>query len=595
MADAQTPSRADCSGCGDIFPNKDHGGLCGRCSRLDENEGDPDEQARIKTIPQCRDCGAIGRFFVDSQCGTCRRQAEGNAELLDKVTADALAARKQVFQGRMQDGKARGKVRNGLVNVPNSPSVDLTSGNLNALRHPSGRMITVCVVPYIDTKESMNLGSINRAYSAETPMADIVDTVLQGWNQQWEHYTSCSLQASDITVLWYNKINPEPNTLDGSLGNFYDIHRSVPNADAYLGAAPPSYKSLKGPKYERRTHVEAPPEITQKRAGAKRTHGSIDVETGPSKRARNSAIPPLVSLFIPSAVAPQADPTSAITLKRAVTTVNEETGEVRTKWGSGHREDLLQGQIASNPLAHGKTKKVYALTIGEKDFVAKRFFEVGHGPTKVSIKENSELLVKELTRLKNLKWFLDAFYAEAEERGIEVARDFACSEGFLAVEVIGVGAEPSDASGVSKEDYMAALSDLENDPMVVWLIEPRRALRVEHYTGTMEFPNRPGKVGATISAFTHFVYHASNEQLLFADLQSSQGVVEDAAGKNSVKRVLFDVMTHSVDQDSGIGDHGQAGFSKFLQGHICNAMCKKLGLEEAKEMGESETEGVGYK
>ncbi|KAJ7718470.1 hypothetical protein B0H14DRAFT_2166490, partial [Mycena olivaceomarginata] len=51
---------------------------------------------------------------------------------------------------------------------------------------------------------------------------------------------------------------------------------------------------------------------------------------------------------------------------------------------------------------------------------------------------------------------------------------------------------PSPTSGVSMEQYEAACEaqdDSNHDPgIIIWLLEPRRSSRVEHWSGTNEYP-----------------------------------------------------------------------------------------------------------
>lgn len=44
-------------------------------------------------------------------------------------------------------------------------------------------------------------------------------------------------------------------------------------------------------------------------------------------------------------------------------------------------------------------------------------------------------------------------------------------------------------------------------------------------------------------------------------------------------RILFDVMSHTVAGDFGIGDHGQEGIDTFLDQYQCQRMCETLQME----------------
>ncbi|KAF9470206.1 hypothetical protein BDN70DRAFT_939932 [Pholiota conissans] len=57
--------------------------------------------------------------------------------------------------------------------------------------------------------------------------------------------------------------------------------------------------------------------------------------------------------------------------------------------------------------------------------------------------------------------------------------------------------------------------------------------------------------------------------------------------------VLFDIMTHSKDGNTGIGDFGQDGIKSFLQDHTCGKICQGLGLHEKqleKDEGSDDSE-----
>jgi hypothetical protein len=83
--------------------------------------------------------------------------------------------------------------------------------------------------------------------------------------------------------------------------------------------------------------------------------------------------------------------------------------------------------------------------------------------------------------------------------------DIVVSEGFLMREI----GEPSPASSFSAFEEDAA----------VWLVEPRRTKSVRKFSGTLVHPNRPDKLGKTLSAFSHFVYEFSGQELVLVDIQ----------------------------------------------------------------------------
>ncbi|KAJ6618471.1 hypothetical protein B0H10DRAFT_2217608 [Mycena sp. CBHHK59/15] len=55
-------------------------------------------------------------------------------------------------------------------------------------------------------------------------------------------------------------------------------------------------------------------------------------------------------------------------------------------------------------------------------------------------------------------------------------------------------------------------------------------------------------------------------------------------------QVLFDVMTHTLNGSSGVGDHGQPGINTFLKKHECRNRCCNLRLSSQGFESSSEPE-----
>lgn len=73
---------------------------------------------------------------------------------------------------------------------------------------------------------------------------------------------------------------------------------------------------------------------------------------------------------------------------------------------------------------------------------------------------------------------------------------------------------PSPASGIELDE-----DDLLPD--ITWLVEPRRANLVKKWSGTnVHVSHSNNKMGSILTAFAHFVYQASNESYVLADIQS---------------------------------------------------------------------------
>ncbi|KAJ7934799.1 kinase-like domain-containing protein [Mycena leptocephala] len=190
-------------------------------------------------------------------------------------------------------------------------------------------------------------------------------------------------------------------------------------------------------------------------------------------------------------------------------------------------------------------------------WVAKRFYDIGAGEGHVEIQENREQLIKEATRLGRTSYLLAQFMAEAKRKGVDI----------------------DQASEISFEEYQAACEvqdDSVFDPgVIIWLFEPRRSSKVAHWSGTNEYPAwHQNKIGSTLNAFAHYVYLFSQESTVLADLQTATAVNENGDGI----QVLFDMMAHTTDGSSGVGDHGQTGIETFLKKHECVTRCANLRL-----------------
>ncbi|KAJ7156780.1 kinase-like domain-containing protein, partial [Mycena filopes] len=119
---------------------------------------------------------------------------------------------------------------------------------------------------------------------------------------------------------------------------------------------------------------------------------------------------------------------------------------------------------------------------------------------------------------------------------------------------------------------------------VVWLLEPIRNSSVTHYTGTMDHPAGQGQLAHTLAAFVHYSFQWSEGTIVFADIQGmcSSGRLST----NAMGILIFDMMTHTPEGESGVGDYGGKGIEKWRAQHDCNAFCK--GLDLAVDDGEED-------
>ncbi|KAJ2935899.1 hypothetical protein H1R20_g1195, partial [Candolleomyces eurysporus] len=301
---------------------------------------------------------------------------------------------------------------------------------------------------------------------------------------------------------------------------------------------------------------------------------------------------PLESTYAPTHTRKNKPSSTEILIERANCVRSEENSQVTISWP----DDPLRTEFATishGLFAMGRTKRVYELRIqdDEQPYVAKRFFKVRTGENNlITAEENEDFLECELIRLQVLDWFIRSFLKHAGPDGVNVEHhkctsshfydfkflanlsylltlDITVSEAFLIHEI----GDPSDPSGLPSEDPNTS----------VWLVEPKRTRSVRKFCGTLGHPERNDKVGKTIAALCHWIYVSTRKTEVYADIQGSFMTID---GQETL--ILFDPMAHTVDQDSGVGDHGEEGIQRFLSEHQCNYICQGLGLVPIADMND---------
>ncbi|KAJ6603744.1 kinase-like domain-containing protein [Mycena sp. CBHHK59/15] len=185
--------------------------------------------------------------------------------------------------------------------------------------------------------------------------------------------------------------------------------------------------------------------------------------------------------------------------------------------------------------------------------------------------ENASNLQLEALRCETARWFLNRFRSATDDLNMTIAKNFEITKCRLAQEVIPLDGAPSPVSGVVKEVFEA---ELEATCRIVWLLEPLRNSSVTHYTGTMDHPAGQGQLAHMLSAFVHYSFQWSEGTIVFADIQGSSGRLST----NAMGIIIFDMMTHTTDGDSGVGDYGEKGIEKWRDQHDCNVFYKNLDL-----------------
>ncbi|KAJ7604069.1 kinase-like domain-containing protein, partial [Roridomyces roridus] len=213
-------------------------------------------------------------------------------------------------------------------------------------------------------------------------------------------------------------------------------------------------------------------------------------------------------------------------------------------------------------------------------FVAKRFFRLEEDPSiSVDVKDNNAEIRNEAARQSSMAWSLKAFYnyIRTHEKADQISI-YELAEVFIARET----GTPSVASGIDRA------VTLHDDEGMEWLVEPRRAQVVTKFSGTMNHQQKKKDVlYNTVFAFAHFAFGFGNRNIVFTDIQGTPSIVNNKMGM-----VLFDVMTHTPDGLSGVGDCGEDGIAAFTEQHVCNSLCLALELDTSYPMEIDEEQEV---
>ncbi|KAJ7921281.1 kinase-like domain-containing protein [Mycena leptocephala] len=403
------------------------------------------------------------------------------------------------------------------------------------------------------------------------------------------------LYGSDATSFrWPVDRLLEPGTSTMTLGEFYTYYSTPTNAPIYLHEVPKKWKHfLKHAKtspficlelyidYDAWKQAKESVEnmnsvsdmtssavVTRKRS---RTDSSKDLTSDKQKQICSSVS--AVSLRSEFSLSKRSG--RAVVQKQSDITYRKITCITATSTGQPQlvdTGDIYRGHIFDTPFSSGSMKHAFdlILTTGEQ-YVAKRFFKLTAADSdlfesEVSVEANRVEVEGEITRLAIGTWFLNGFYRLCKSHGdVSVDTNIAFADAFLAIEVD----RPSTASGV------AQITDTEEG--LTWLVERKRPTTVIKFSGTLVHrSHRRDLRSATISAFAHFVFGYSKGTLVVADLQGTPCLV-----RNNDGLILFDLMTHTKDGDSGIGDFGEKGIKSFIDDHQCTDLCRALTLESS--------------
>ncbi|KAJ6556958.1 kinase-like domain-containing protein [Mycena sp. CBHHK59/15] len=542
-------------GCGLSFPGKTAPGLCQKCTLLDTLEPNSEKYHQALAYLQCMTCGvAWKRLPYTDKCGLCHQNSLAAAGIVNHGLEVALAARSNAFNIRIH----RQPKPNALAITPPQPTVELNTVALDQFRnvgYNDADCVKVYAEPRVINKIDHQLGITSRSYSPETLMEEIIADLLKGWNITWLKTHLFPLIKETTELRFHGNQNPLANAEHLAVLDFYQVHKNAGNHEAYFTKMPKHAAVMKGRviaielwmKGQEPTASTSAPSSSVKSSTVKKRKSAAskanEAEQTPSKRPRISGT--IETNFVRQLPGPDPTKSTEITLLFPKISIEQESCK---------------------------------LSIGEDQFIAKRFFEIGRGEDEVSLSENKTNLEAELIRCEMARWFLKCFRIATDEINMETAKNFEITQCRLAQEVVKVGAKPSPASGVVPEVFESAPATSR----IVWLLEPLRNASVTHYTGTMEHPAGTGQLAHTLSAFVHYAFQFSCGNILFADIQGSSGRLTT----KTMGIIIFDLMSHTPEEDSGVGDHGPNGIERWRDQHDCNIFCKRLELE----VGDSDDE-----
>ncbi|TFK18176.1 hypothetical protein FA15DRAFT_710110 [Coprinopsis marcescibilis] len=267
--------------------------------------------------------------------------------------------------------------------------------------------------------------------------------------------------------------------------------------------------------------------------------------------------------------------------------------------------DNVTTWISDSAFAQGSMKAVYEIAVINQPhddtarYVAKRFFKLQDDswsdldnahpldltkvPAEFLAEAHNAQIQHEQTCLARGTVFIKSFYKFCHENGVDEVGD------------------PSPASGMKRpapelENNQGAST--ESIPMMglMWLIEKRHpSQRIQRFSRTLEHATpHSDQLHLTIYALQRFIYRYSNNELVFADLQGTPVTTVGRNGDLSTGTVLFDPMTCTRTQGSGIGNHGPNGIQTFVEQHQCRELCDTLDLGTQFLLNPGKDDTAGY-
>ncbi|KIY51504.1 hypothetical protein FISHEDRAFT_56645 [Fistulina hepatica ATCC 64428] len=483
------------------------------------------------------------------------------------------------------------------------------------------------------TKSEPTFDVFHKRFNGSTLMRTVIVEALQHFSIPFGKYVSTPLQYDNAVSFLFPPIKnptsgktrhpPLANSLHGDLASFIEMHRNAPDFHLYV---PVGRNGKVDPKEQYTLRLDC----VLNSFMYEDQHGPLPVilggltKTSKSKHSASSSLQASSSMPPSKRVCSDSirssllrNPTSQLAQRfrgaRATSTKPPPLSRVPVQpitlrlysevhgrisdlaYGQPFKLDrskymAIQGMIATMPEATGTGKSKIAFQFWANDgrkFIMKRVVNTGSQSGVVSLQENEREVELEFSRLLwTASIFLD-FMTVVRSCGAPVDNSFEVNQCFVGTELItGAAMPPSDASGVSMAAYTQAMIDSPGGT-VAWLVEPYRTGCEHKWCGTLGFQFPDNLPGNTMSAFAHYVFLATQGQLVVSDLQSLEGLQDGspdrAAGifERRVIKYLFDPMLHSSRGYCGLGDFGQEGLDNFLQNHRCKIFCQSLSFSES--------------
>ncbi|KAJ6572928.1 hypothetical protein B0H10DRAFT_1964296 [Mycena sp. CBHHK59/15] len=596
-------------GCNGEFPNKTTPGLCNLCQSLEDAQNDEARQ-KIEALPQCFECGILGKNIKNNKCGTCQRQEMQQVQRTPPM----------LFVPRL--GLRECLLLKLLINLQNHSSASATHTPVSARQV---RQITVCVEAVRHNKPIGRLGVVSRAFPESIMFDEMVGEVIKTYNVTWDLRCSASLDR------WHGSLAFHTNSEHGTLGEFYDIHSQLHNSETFL-RMPPKFSKTPQPAvalsfvidyegFANNHNGVQPPQDNVSVKAAKRHYSDSTTNEPQAKRhgtpssstletrlimrttagTNHLTSKPLTSTFRPMLMAPPPVRASSPVFL-TFTKFWDELNHPIFRWGG---DRTVSGRIYNEALSTSKDKVIFELDIAGVHYIAKRYLVIPKN--KDMFFESKKFLESNVRSLHDTSNVLNDFYDMARNLGVEddIHQMFEVQETFIAHEVVTETNSPSVASGVSQELLEEAREAHQTSPVmgydreipqIWWLIQRRNGNISDRWNlmNPAKLQDNPNKIATTVVAFSHFWW---NE---FKDTKQVLSQFQSTSGKRmsgEYGKLIFDVLVQNdrLFNPQRHGDNRTDGACTVHNAHQCNRVCDLLSLPSVGEGEDTDEDGDGEK